>query len=226
MKPIPRNADSERKVMTNLEWMKAVLAETSPMSYLAAPFRAGEWLCVSDWHFLCAVKCDELAAKFEDKWNTIKVALDIIATPLVDSDCDLSHLKEWATRAEPVCQLCNGTKKVKCSECSGTGTVECECTCGDEHDAECEECDKGIADCICASKSSPALVFGEVLNVIVLERAIRNFSGPFQISQGHARGGKALVFGGDGWRAAVMPMKAEPKETYEPPNRRETVIAG
>jgi hypothetical protein len=39
---------------------------------------------------------------------------------------------------------CKGTER--CHECKGRGEMDCECTCGNIHDAECETCD-GTGEC-------------------------------------------------------------------------------
>jgi len=39
----------------------------------------------------------------------------------------------------PPCPDCKGMKD--CEHCEGSGTFDCECDCGDVHDADCKECD-------------------------------------------------------------------------------------
>ena len=43
-----------------------------------------------------------------------------------------------------LCVTCGGNGE--CSQCNGTGEVDCECRCGHEHEAECKTC-HGSGDC-------------------------------------------------------------------------------
>jgi hypothetical protein len=53
---------------------------------------------------------------------------------------DVQSLQNWAP-VLPKCQVDHDDLEKKCSSCLGTGWLDCECECGDEHDAACNRCD-------------------------------------------------------------------------------------
>lgn len=60
---------------------------------------------------------------------------------------------EWATTVEAfreavgepaphtLCAMCHGLGGKDCERCDGDGLIECECSCGDQHERDCPDCD-------------------------------------------------------------------------------------
>jgi hypothetical protein len=64
--------------------------------------------------------------------------------PWRQAETDRKSQAGEAKGAKADCKCCHGSGE--CPHCDGDGQMQCECTCGDNHERECSECD-GSGDC-------------------------------------------------------------------------------
>lgn len=108
---------------------------------MSTPFSCNGWNIATDAHIILAVKGEPMYARAESK-----AALPIdeqcaewaekVHTPARDITITAEQVKEamalWPTMDD--------YNEVECKECGGSGSVECECHCGDQHDRDCDKC--------------------------------------------------------------------------------------
>lgn len=107
---------------------------------------------------------DGVEACQQQRYSMSTLLEDVLAAPLAPADRGLVA----GLRVEPLksCEVCNGGGILECDECEGQCQVECECTCGDAHEADCGACDgQGKVDCECVpqgpqGKAVPARIAG------------------------------------------------------------------
>lgn len=108
---------------------------------MSTPFSCNGWNMATDSHIILAVKGDPMYARAESK-----------AAKPIDEQCaewaervhtparDLTITAEQVREAMALWPMVDDDNEVECKECGGSGSVECECHCGDQHDRDCETC--------------------------------------------------------------------------------------
>lgn len=108
---------------------------------LATPFSCNGWNMATDAHVILAVKGEPMYARIESK-----------ATKPIDEQCaewaekvntparDLAITAEQVKEAMTLWPMVDDYNEVECSECNGSGEVDCKCFCGHEHETECDKC--------------------------------------------------------------------------------------
>jgi len=200
--------------------LESLLNERESMEWhggwMNKPFRVDGFVCATNGHFVVGIEDADTEVPLCPAGLSAETIKAYLTMPLSGEAFDVEHLKEWSRRENPACNICHGTLKQKCDECDGAGKTECVCDCGEtSHFIACETCaETGKVDCLC-HYAVPVNFFGKVINALLIHRAVKLFYGDYQIG-GDPDKGKPIVFGGKGWRAAVMPMREIAKETYEP----------
>lgn len=111
---------------------------------LSTPFSCSGWNMATDSHVILAVKGDPMYAR-ADSQATKPIDeqcaewVEKVHTPAMDMTITADQIKE----AMALWPMMDEFNEVECSECNGSGEVDCECFCGHEHGAECEKC-KGV----------------------------------------------------------------------------------
>lgn len=206
---------------SKIEQLKSVLQEGDFLpwhgTWMKTPFRVDGWLCATNGHFVvCIEDADTDAPKAPAEGSSLGTLRGYISTSLSGESFDVGHLKSWSQREQPPCNICHGSGKDKCDDCEGKGKTECFCDCGAiEHLINCDTCAAtGKVDCLCHF-AIPVSFFGKTVNALLLHRATKLFDGEYQVA-GEPDKEKPVILGGKGWKAAIMPMRKEPTETYEP----------
>lgn len=108
---------------------------------MSTPFSCNGWNMATDSHVILAVEGDPMYARAESK-----------AAKPIDEQCaewaervhtparDLTITAEQVREAMALWPMVDDDNEVECKECGGSGSVECECHCGDQHDRDCETC--------------------------------------------------------------------------------------
>jgi len=108
---------------------------------MSTPFSCNGWNMATDSHVILAVKGEPMYARAESK-----------ASKPIDERCaewaekvhtparDMTITAEQVREAMSQWPMVDDYNEVECSECGGSGSVECECHCGDQHDRDCETC--------------------------------------------------------------------------------------
>jgi hypothetical protein len=142
------------------------------------------WAVATNGHVLVAVPRDlvpgecvalpEKARKLATRWipfepeTSTAIPAGVLKT--------FSRLKEQGLAS---CGTCKNKRKVRCDECSGTGTDECSCSrCGNDHECECDECDgAGVVACpnCCDGLETrvPAEFLGQIVDLRKLAEVLR-----------------------------------------------------
>lgn len=128
----------------------------------------------------------------------------------------VAELREWfgSDQLNPDCEVCHGKGQWVCDACDGEGYVDCECSCGDEHERQCREC-KGRASIVCG-KCLPSTkiidlgkMFGMVFNRSIIRAVIAKL--PYEWCYFHPDGERATWFYDDShaWLLLLMPMRPD-----------------
>ena len=108
---------------------------------MPTPFSCNGWNMATDAHIILAVKCDPMYARADSQ-----------ATKPIDEQCaewvekvhtparDMTITAEQIKEAMAQWPMMDDYNEVECKECGGSGSVECKCHCGDQHDRDCETC--------------------------------------------------------------------------------------
>jgi hypothetical protein len=108
---------------------------------MSTPFSCNGWNIATDAHIILAAKGEPMYARAESK-----------AAKPIDERCaewaervhtparDMTITAEQVREAMSQWPMVDDYNEVECSECNGSGSVECECHCGDQHDRDCETC--------------------------------------------------------------------------------------
>ncbi len=198
---------------------------------ISTPFlleRRGErWACATNGRAMIAIRTTstELRPAPELVMNDGARSLrdDLFAAR--GAPAPFAELSAWALNGVDadtvkVCRECKGTKVATCDDCKGQGDTECECSCGDVHDADCDTCDgKGKYDCECPDARSLPRV-GRIIadgRSAFVDRALFGFvfahlaseEGVEVIVRGDA---EPASFIGNDWRILVMPYRPAPED--------------
>lgn len=181
------------------------------MRWMNGPFRINGSACVTDGHFLLALRCanvDELTSPDESRVKSIAKLLK----PEPAKALNFEELKKWASAPPPKCELCQGKGTRPCSTCKGNREREVECDdCRDWHFCKCQDCTDGTEECQCKSPYDPALFFGVPVNRWLLNKAIKNLEGD---SANYLTNGRQqpIHIAAKDWHVVVMPVRDERKD--------------
>lgn len=144
----------------------------------------------------------------------VNVVRPLIAELGLGVEMPLVDLRKFA--ALPKCKACNSKRVETCDDCDGTGERDCSChDCGDVHRTDCD-CDDGETACdTCRPFDREAVsVCGLTVDAVLLRKVLDFATGDtvrvLQTPQGN---NQALTLLGDGWRALIMALLADPKRS-------------
>lgn len=218
--------------LAQLEALMACRAPVEDRPNLASLLRVTladgtRWIAATNGHVALGFPSHPiLEAAASDPAETLKIGnlIDVLHEA-EGSIVEMQALKDWATalpgeiplhlKAGEVrpqhCGTCDAARHIACEDCDGCGEREL----GDDPAAECFECD-GTGRLPCP-RCHPATLSanggwrrgwlgGVMLNRTSLYRAVRSLPpGPCRVLLGEPY--QPIRIQGDGWRAAVMPMR-------------------
>lgn len=178
--------------MTKIEMLSRCCARSHTREYLMKPFfveiDGRAWAVGSDGHkALCMTGVVGVARPPEAKVQAAThVIVDLVKKAAnATRPVDLAALRGFAgAPVYPiVCDLCGGDG---CNDCHGTGFAN-----------------------FCDTKDRPARMYGRVVNLNLVAQVLADIPGA-TVAVNAIDGGESdpVVFAGDGWIAAVMPMVA------------------
>lgn len=127
---------------TKTDIFAACCADKDTRYSLSKPFVRDGYLCATDGKIAVRAPTDDPPSGKGPNVGELPWDIPVLG------ECDIPLMPEFTP---PPCEHCKGTKKIKCDECDGGGTIECVCPCGEcAHDVDCKSCDgTGYTDCEC-----------------------------------------------------------------------------
>lgn len=191
----------------NIEWIRERFTcsderlANSRRSHTAAPkvvqLNDEAWLMGTDGHVAVAIRHDGDGEPIEPGLAD-RISI-IFGTPGQAVRLPVSDLRAWA--GEPM-----WLSTVTCTEChgSGEGYGECECRCGNIHQAACYECN-GTGHTVEGLEVRPAMLLGVALNKLLLARLLEGVTDEEVDAFPNIERGTLTFVPPDGsWRGAVM----------------------
>lgn len=195
--------------------MQMILDRNKPSEKMRNPFRHNGWLIATDGHAMLAVKSNEGLPATPAQQKIASGALSLIAAKSTGDVLPMSLLRSITKSPGPpqICDKCKCTGSIKCEKCEGGGSVECTCRCPNLHDKDCPDCSgSGSFDCGCGwTRRVRCRSFLIVEGVVFDADLFSDFlwlidASEFRFTLPEKE--KAWVIGGDDWRLAIMPVKA------------------
>ena len=162
------------------------------------PFEMGgqPWVAACNGHVMAAIQTDDPEAIAAAPGSPIGKTETVLTSAAQGDPVSVAALRAWCNEAPHTkpCPDCNGTKRLTCSECKGTGRAV--------HEYDCEECDGGAVDVVL-----PGVIAGAVFNRVLLAKMLASAPGETVMM---LRDGDRLNFEAPWWRGAIMRLREEP----------------
>ncbi len=187
------------------------------------PFRfemnGSTWVGACNGTVIAAIRTDDPEAIATAPGASIGNEETVLTSAAQGEPVSVAALRAWCYEAPHTkpCPDCNGTRRLTCSECKGTGREEhhCDCDhchidddgpceeCGGEKGYDCEECDDGTVEV-----ALPGVIAGAVFDRVLLAKMLASAPGDTVMM---LRDGDRLNFEGPWWRGAAMRRREDPE---------------
>lgn len=209
----------------DLSWMSQLCnpRDPAPVAHRPATFElhGASWTVATEGHVLVAIREEAPSGFPPAPAEQRPVIAQFLTTPLAGgTPADLAALRTWCGEpqwpGEDPCPQCHGAGTVTCPACDGEHHRACTCsTCGDEHEADCQECHNGQADCRACDGTGrhggtlpvrPGRIGPALINRELLARGLAHLPGEIATVAVPVPDAPLYVDGA-GWRVVLMPMR-------------------